>query len=726
MFKKISIIICVIILFLTTGCSVKSLPDDTTTEQSSQTNNTEYETETLENDIKVLTDKYVYLNEQNLYDMNINFNINMSSVEYMEIDEIDTKILFSFFIDDGSCVICLVNPTCGDVEKTYKFDRSKYTFITPLVHSDEYGTMEINEDGQIIVVKNNTIYAKCRTVVPDNNNNNNNVKFYGTILTLDSNLKPLKQIELSEDSAFCPNKIDITLDGKAIVYVDSINKLCIWNIVKSQLECYCFDDFTEIDYIRVLPSGVYMDVTDNSNQRMSVIFDENNSKYANCDNVYKQKIYVSNTTALLLNNDSNDIDQFQLYTDNGIDNIVLRDQIYGVNLSSWAVAGLSFDNSIGMLKLNYYDLNDMERKYEEYYAYIIRDDAVLQNTELTQTEMLCLNDCNWVVITIKNGSDLRVLLWDIDGKLSTTYSYNTEKEKFIYGISANADESSINSLIKNIENEYGVRIFTDDSQFGNITKYQPSVSHNNEIIYNAINILECELKKYPPNFFKVIEDLMGKKISISLVSYISQTVTGCCNDNNIFLNIVDQDYNETIHHEIAHAIHIAINYKCGTDWFSMKLKSSEYDSELIQDFNNDGYITWKEVCGNVDLEYGNLDSKTEYDDIITNGSNSSFIRAYAENSCDDDWACTMEYAFYDDWEYQLLYNLSDVISNKLWFIDMFIKYTLLNNDMNSNIIWEHMLMAPDMYGKGYWNGYSYGITHYFSRDIFQNREIKLN
>ena len=413
MFKKISIIICVIILFLTTGCSVKSLLDDTTTEQSSQTNNTECETETLENDIKVLTDKYVYLNEQNLYDMNINFNINMSSVEYMEIDEIDTRILFSFFIDDGSCVMCLVNPTCGEVEKTYKFDHSKYTFITPLVHSDEYGTMEINEDGQIIVVKNNIIYAKCRTVVPDNNNNNNNVKFYGTILTLDSSLKPLKQIELSEDSAFCPNKIDITLDGKAIVYVDSINKLCIWNIVKKQLECYCFDDFTEIDYIRVLPSGVYMDVTDDSNQRIAVIFDENNSKYANCANVYKRKKYVSNTTALLLNNDSNDIDQFQLYTDNGIDNIVLRDQIYGVNLSSWAVAGLSFDNSIGMLKLNYYDLNDMERKYEEYYAYIIRDDAVLQNTKLTQTEMLCLSDCNWVVITIKNGSDLRVLLWDI-------------------------------------------------------------------------------------------------------------------------------------------------------------------------------------------------------------------------------------------------------------------------------------------------------------------------
>lgn len=409
MFKKISIIICVIILFLTTGCSVKSLPDDTTTEQSSQINNTECETETLENDIKVLTDKYVYLNEQNLYDMNINFNINMSSVEYMEIDEIDAKILFSFFIDDGSCVICLVNPTSGEVEKTYKFDRSKYTFITPLVHSDEYGTMEINEDGQIIVVKNNTIYAKCHTVEPDNNH----IKFYGTILILDINLKPLKQIELSEDSALCPNKIDITLDGKAIVYVDSINKLCIRNIVKNQLKRYCFDDFTEINYIRVLPSGVYMDVTDDTNQRIAVIFDENNSKYANCDNVYKQKIYVSNTTALLLNNDSNDIDQFQLYTDNGIDNIVLRDQIYGVNLSSWAVAGLSFDNSIGMLKLNYYDLNDMERKYEEYYAYIIRDDAVLQNTELTQTEVLCLNDCNRVVITIKNGSDLRVLLWDI-------------------------------------------------------------------------------------------------------------------------------------------------------------------------------------------------------------------------------------------------------------------------------------------------------------------------
>lgn len=94
MFKKISIIICVIFLFLTTGCSVKSLLDDTTTEQSSQINNTECETKTLENDIKVLTDKYVYLNEQNLYDMDINFNINMSSVEYMEIDEIDTRILF--------------------------------------------------------------------------------------------------------------------------------------------------------------------------------------------------------------------------------------------------------------------------------------------------------------------------------------------------------------------------------------------------------------------------------------------------------------------------------------------------------------------------------------------------------------------------------------------------------------------------------------------------------
>lgn len=295
--------------------------------------------------------------------------------------------------------------------------------------------------------------------------------------------------------------------------------------------------------------------------------------------------------------------------------------------------------TVTLLTVNQYDLETGKRKYSMDFYYVLDDEQYLS---YCYTVYLKEADC---IVCMLEGSTSRWLVWDLTKESSktgdeTNYIYNWQNPDV-------PDEELLRSLKKRAEQigwENGVEIY-----IGGEVRDCPQDIYGYEISTNAIriaqmlNLLEMALKKYPDGMLEQLgqEPERGSRLHIYLAGGIfplDETGIDAIGVQNtldgitfLVLNINSiYDLENTIYHEIFHAIENFMNYD----------EHAFLDEMVWNDLNPDGFI--------YDFDYQLNEQSDNYDYTVEMGEeNAYFIDTYSKSFPNEDRARIMEYAMLD-------------------------------------------------------------------------------
>lgn len=203
---------------------------------------------------------------------------------------------------------------------------------------------------------------------------------------------------------------------------------------------------------------------------------------------------------------------------------------------------------------------------------------------------------------------------DIDNVSDVKIDSNEIKEPY-----KTPQEIENNRLRKEIENEYDIQIYYgNELKKYDVLSYSPELLTDSEEIKEYLNILNAELKKYPEDFFKEMKTY-NMELSLYLIKDLPNSdVLGYTDYDNrsktIITIICEDNFRNTLHHEIMHFIDYYINKK---------------------DRFNDVIYTWSKLNPE-NYSYGTNEKSYVYSE--TKNKNSYFLNNYAQTNYLEDRA----------------------------------------------------------------------------------------
>ena len=297
------------------------------------------------------------------------------------------------------------------------------------------------------------------------------------------------------------------------------------------------------------------------------------------------------------------------------------------------------EETVTLLTVNQYDLESGKRKHSMDFYYVRNDGQYLSSCN---TVYLKETDC---MVCMLEGSASRWLVWDLTKDSSktgdeTNYIYNWQNpdvpdEELMLRLKDRAEQ---------IGRENGVEVYigeevTDCPQ--DIYGYE--ISTNAVRIAQMLNLLEKALKKYPDGMLEQLgkDSEWGSCLHIYLAGGIfplDETGIDAIGVQNtldgITFLVLDinsiYDLENTIYHEIFHAIENFINYD----------EDAFFDEMVWNDLNPDGFT--------YDFDYQLNEQSDNFDYTVErNQENAYFIDLYSKSFPNEDRARVMEYAMLD-------------------------------------------------------------------------------
>lgn len=203
---------------------------------------------------------------------------------------------------------------------------------------------------------------------------------------------------------------------------------------------------------------------------------------------------------------------------------------------------------------------------------------------------------------------------DIDNVSDVKIDSNEIKEPY-----KTPQEIENNRLRKEIENEYDIQIMYGDEVDGyNLLGHRPVLLNDSKEVNDYLIMIKDELKKYPYDFFSEIKSY-NLNLSIYLIKDLPNSdVLGYTDYDNrsktIITVICEDNFRNTLHHEIMHFIDFYINKK---------------------DRFNDVIYTWSKL-NPVGYSYGTNEKSYVYSE--TKKKESYFLNNYAQTNYLEDRA----------------------------------------------------------------------------------------
>lgn len=315
---------------------------------------------------------------------------------------------------------------------------------------------------------------------------------------------------------------------------------------------------------------------------------------------------------------------------------------------------------VTMFTVNQYNLETGKRQYAMDFYYIQDEDSYFGSCRT-----LYLEEAECIICCIE-GTGKRWLVWDLTKESSKTQ----DEKKYLYQWqdSSNPDKETLAFLKERAEKigkENGVEIyFGDEIESCPKDIYDYKVTNNVIRIEKMLDLLEKALGKYPEGMLEQLgqRETAGSKLHI----YLSGGITpideegidsiGVQNtlDGVSFL-VLDvnsfEDLENTIYHEIFHAIEGGMNYSEG----------AFFDSELWDSLNPEGFAydySYRDNCDNYNFDYTVADTEHE----------AYFVDVYSKSFPGEDRARIVEYAMLDAADVRRKYIEGSRLQAKLKYI----------------------------------------------------------
>lgn len=340
------------------------------------------------------------------------------------------------------------------------------------------------------------------------------------------------------------------------------------------------------------------------------------------------------------------------------------------------------EQSVSKLSFFQYDLESGMRPYAMDFYYVHNEDEYINDCDAVYIPEA---DC---VVCYIDASKARWLVWDLTKKSSMTedsknYLYNWQDP-------LQPDEKELETMRERAEDigkKHGVEIYIGNEITtcpSDIYRYEAS---NNVIkIEKALDILEKALEKYPEGMLVQLENKGNSRLKIYFANDILPIDESAIDTSIGIQNTVDgitflvldinswTDLENTIYHEIFHAIEIYLNmddtaffdYEV---WNGLNPEDFEYDYDYHINEENDN---WTYVADGTQTEV-------------------YFIDLYSKSYPNEDRARIMEYAMMDDEDERKRSVRYEGIREKLRYISEQIRKGFDTNGWPETTVWEEVL-----------------------------------